>query len=172
MPYFRSADFSAWAILKVPLLAQSHRPQHRSHRALAGRQQRPDHRYLHVLPHPLGKQRGEPYNQARQSDRDGKHALPLLAQEWEAAYRPVALLLKSSPMDKVGFRSYLAMQISAACRAVEPCILHHLFHPRSAPLKDGQGLGKFHFNPSTDYSPHTSARRPRTIRSSRFRAGS
>jgi hypothetical protein len=24
-----------------------------------------------------------------------------LAQEWEAAYRPVALLLKSSPMDKV-----------------------------------------------------------------------
>jgi hypothetical protein len=33
--------------------------------------------------------------------RDGKHALPRLAPEWEAAYRPVALLLKSSPMDKV-----------------------------------------------------------------------
>src|SRR5215472_16991589 len=91
-------------ILKMPLLAQSHHPQHRSHCALAGRQQRPDHQYLHMLPYTLGKDRGELYNHSRQGDRDGKHSLPLLAQGWEAAYRPVALLLKSSTMDKVELR--------------------------------------------------------------------
>src|SRR6516162_5906516 len=100
-------------ILKVPLLTQSHHAQHRSHRALAGRQQRPHHQDLHVLPHPLGKPRSELYNQSRQSDRDRKHVLPLLAQEWEAAYRPVALPSKSSPMDKVEVREWWKRPILA-----------------------------------------------------------
>src|SRR5215510_7099164 len=61
---------------------------------------------LRVGPHALGKQGGEPCNQVHQSDRHGQHSLPLLAQEWEAAYKPVALLSKHSPMDKVQIRIY------------------------------------------------------------------
>src|SRR5690349_15784536 len=62
-----------------------------------------------MAPHTLGKQGRKSYNQRHQSDGHRAHSSPLLAQEWGAAYRPVALFSKLSPMDKVQLRSTLSI---------------------------------------------------------------
>src|SRR5262249_10482965 len=95
-------------LLKLPLLAQPHHSQHGGHRPFAGREQRPDHHHLGVGPHALRQQGRELYNQLGQGDRHGQHSPPILAQEWAAAYRPVALLSKHSSLDKVQLSSTFA----------------------------------------------------------------
>ena len=66
-------------VLELPLIAQPHHPQHRRHRPLARRQDRPHHQHLDPVPDPLAEHILKHAQHAYNLCRQGFHGSPFLA---------------------------------------------------------------------------------------------